>query len=374
MVTFIRIDDSGFIGDRVAAINLLSFGAFSVTAARTHGSLGVESILKLWHWQTGNGVILVGESSDIASGIPALISRSSDVSLASKVNNIVTAVRDREGNLVLASWQTELLEQDLRRMSDSGNQGGPAEFVNIRSVSSPNTTADFVTSIKDASGNLRLIAWKIDDVTGRLTRLGDSKGQGDPVDLVDATVLDNIVISAIRTTSGNLKIISWLISPDGSHIDPVAHSGEQEKGISEITIAGSISSEKTMHGAVVTAVRDGAENLKLIHWLIAPGGTTIERGDDIVEDRQHTISITQYNSSRYVTVSEGHFGGLRLFAFDIDDAGKFHRTGELMNDNRHGPNGHHSIVTNNAATGDLTTVFHHQRSSKQMVVAWKLEE
>jgi hypothetical protein len=292
-------------------ITLKGLGFFSLTAVRDSAGN-----LKLIGWRTGDTVSRLADTQGQAGGV-------SEIAMTRNLNLTVTAVRTDEETLKLISWNDGVTLDSITRLADSGNQAGAASLIAIQPVGSF-SSADLVTACRTAEGTLKLISWNLQSGNGALTRLGDSGDQAGEVGLIALTLIPNGngYVTAVRDSGGNLKLISWGISPDGATITRLADSGNQAGAVGEIAMAGS-----------VTAVRDSGGNLKLISWGISPDGATITRLADSGNQAGAAthITISQFNSSRYVTAVRTAGGSLKLIAFDVDPSGAVTRTGDSGN-------------------------------------------
>src|SRR3954454_13920802 len=89
-----------------------------------------------------------------------------------------------------------------------------------------------VTALRNGSGNLELISWRL-EANGNLTRLGDSCSQAGAVHSVAVISLGgNLIVTAVQTTHsityahGNLKFIAWQISQNGGKITRIGDENQ----------------------------------------------------------------------------------------------------------------------------------------------------
>jgi hypothetical protein len=125
-------------------------------------------------------------------------------------------------------------------------------------------TPDHVfTAVRDGSGNLKVIAWKVGS-DGSLTRQGDASAGGvSQVAMTDWPAGPGVV-TAVRTASGTLKVIAWALHSDGT----VHRRGDADAGaVTEL----SISSPNGFDG-VVTPVVNGSGELEVIAWSLDSNG------------------------------------------------------------------------------------------------------
>lgn len=271
--------------------------------------------LKLINWSTGSpGPVTRDSDSDNQAGAVSAIS------VARNRNRTVTAVRDGSGDLLLISWDDGNGSGPITRLKDTHGHAGAASIVTI--VPGPaKTAADLVTAVRAGNGSLKLISWALDGATGVITRLGDSDDQAGEVSLIAVSVpTPNIVLTAVRAGNGNLKLISWGISEDGRNISRRGDSDDQAGEVSEIAVAG-----------LVTAVRAGNGSLKLISWSMSADGTQIKRLHDSGSQAGEAtcICISRFGEARYVTAVRAGNGSLKLISWDVDpNSGTIQRTGD----------------------------------------------
>ena len=128
-----------------------------------------------------------------------------------------------------------------------------------------------VTALRTGEGNLKLIAWDVSNpVISR--RQGDddeplTDNTAGPIREVsitawepDAFTVGDDVAVAVRTNAGDLKIISWAVLPSGDFTRS-GDSGDLAGAADLVNISWSRISKR-----LVTAIRDGDNNLRLITW------------------------------------------------------------------------------------------------------------
>ena len=119
---------------------------------------------------------------------------------------MITPVRDGAGNLKLINWQISADGATVKRLGDSGSQAGKSGLVSVVSLGN----GQIVTPVRDAAGNLKLIAWQLSADGATIQRLGDSGAQAGKISLLSTTTLANgKIVTAVRDGAGNLKLITW---------------------------------------------------------------------------------------------------------------------------------------------------------------------
>lgn len=248
-----------------------------------------------------------------------------EVAVESAGENVVTAVRDGSGNLKLIGWSVSSAGAIERRGEASA---GAATRI---ALAHPGLTRDLVTALADDAGNLKLIGWDVSQ-GGSITRRGQaSAGAVDRIAMTRSPIGLGVV-TAVRTASGDLKLIVWETQNGAREI---VRRGEASAGaIGDVAIASVVdgrgrgqSSPERFTG-VVTAVRDGAGNLKLIAWEMSPSKQLVRRGDASA-GRVGAVSIATVRVSNLrevlVTAVRDADGNLRVIGWEIDAAGNLTR-------------------------------------------------
>jgi hypothetical protein len=310
--------------------SLLAIGAFNpnetITAVRSNsGNLLVTG------WFTTPDAFAIDPGPD--SGTQA--GEAQGVALALLGRNAITAVRTGSGNLLLINWSVPPALASIDRVSDTGTAAGEASDIAIATISG----TVMVTALRNGSGNLELISWRL-ETDGTIGRLHDSGAQAGEVTVVTiATVDGSNVVTAVRNGSDNLELIGWHVSPVDGTIQRWAHSAEAGT-VTEIAILPFASG--ALASAVVTAVKDGSDNLLLIAWALDAGNGTIDRVADsfgqagTASNIAICSTVTSPSGTPTIIVSMRRgLGNLELIAFVlIADANgiAFLRTGDMTNE------------------------------------------
>ncbi|HEY4271221.1 MAG TPA: hypothetical protein VGM65_04390 [Candidatus Udaeobacter sp.] len=266
-----------------------------------------------------------------------------EVALALLGRRAVTAVRSGSNKLLLISWDAPTGLQSITRLQpERPGEAGEASNIAITAINSTTfVTAPLVTALRDGSGDLLLICWAL-NADGTFTRLGDSNPAGKPkqagaVSLVTITpVGNNIVVTAVRNGSGNLELIAWRISEDYTTIHRLNPVGETAGTVGEIALTTFRDAETGQAGRVVTAVQNGAGDLLLIAWKF--DGTGFQRLGDTstlpVNQRPGTashISISPAGNAAgtFLTTMRRGSGDLELIAFTLDKNGGWIREADF---------------------------------------------
>ncbi|MFN2589068.1 MAG: hypothetical protein ABR613_13260 [Actinomycetota bacterium] len=253
-----------------------------------------------------------GDSGNLAGAI-------SDLAALADGGRVVTAVRTAEGTLKLIQWEIPP-DGKVKRLGDSGSQAGAASSLGIA------RSGRYVVACRTAEGTLKLISW---DVTpaGPITRAGDSGTQAGEASLIKIVALpDGKFVVACRTAEGSLKLISWRLNPDGS-LTRLGDSGSAAGAVSEIAL---LDVSGPGGNFVVTAVRDGSGNLKLISWNVSAAGTIARLGDSGQQAGAATsIRAARTPAGQIVTSVRDGGGNLKLITWQLSaDAKTLSRRGD----------------------------------------------
>jgi hypothetical protein len=124
------------------------------------------------------------------------------------------------------------------------------------------------------------------------------------------------LVTAVRDGHGNLKLIVWHVSADGRHI---RRMGDASAGaISRVALA----TVDSRNGLVTTAVRDGSGNLKLIVWHISADGQQVERLADAFAGAISEVALVALRNNLVVTAVRDGSGNLKLIAWHISSDGQ----------------------------------------------------
>jgi hypothetical protein len=298
--------------------------------------------LKLIAWQVsddpnemvpgGKHIIRKGEAS--AGAI-------SEVSLCNMGNNlVVTAVRDGSGLLKIIAWKISEDGLQIERRADISHDELKITKVNVKKMHDHLMTNHLaITAFRNGAGNLQLIAWEVSMDGNFITRKGEAfAGKVSRVDLVaPPTVpvpLTDSIVTAVRTAGGNLKLITWKVSFDALKIERKSEANAGK--ISEVALHGDYGVDGFTYG-LVTAVRDGSQNLKLISWEVKKSSPNeIERVADASAGEISHVATTRVGGGgtsnlpqRHITAVRDGSGELKLIAWNVSlSSGIIEREGD----------------------------------------------
>jgi hypothetical protein len=245
-----------------------------------------------------------GDSGDLAGEIRDLASIGTDAI-------VVTAVRTSEGTLKLVNWQVGF-NGTYHRIGDSGDQAGETSSLDIALF------GRFVVACRDSNGKLKLISWDV-STAGPITRLKDSGAQPEEADRIKIVSLRfDMFVVAFRAGNGRLTLITWRLNSDGSFTRLKSGSAAEIVGeIDMVEVAASGTDRR-----VVTAVREGGSNLKLIVWRISPDGTLVRLSDSGTQGGEATlIRVVKDQFNHVVTAVRASTGNLKLISWLVSADG-----------------------------------------------------
>jgi hypothetical protein len=222
---------------------------------------------------------------------------------------LVTAVRAGGGTLKLISWQINSAGP-VTRLGDSGDQAGSASSIDIARGNR------YVVACRTQAGDLKLISWTLGP-TGQLTRAGDSGSQAGTASVIRIVALTNTsFVTACRDGDGDLKLISWRLNANGS-LTRLNDTGNAAGSVSDISMVNLPGSRR-----IVTSVRDGDGDLKLIVWDVSTTGAIARRGDsaDLAGDAMLIRSVVDVFGHVVTAVRDGG-GNLKLITWNVSADG-----------------------------------------------------
>jgi hypothetical protein len=243
----------------------------------------------------------------------------SDVQLANIGDGrVVTAVINGSDELELITWQ---VSADGETITRKGKATGPV----CKKVSIVNLGLGMVaTGMRTAADNLKIILWKV-DADGNIKRKKDDEGGGIK-DLRLARVGKEYVAAACQLMDDSFKLIVWHVAASGDigrHGSATAGTVTALAAISEFPVYfAKEGRESETFGPVLTAVRDGSDNLLLINWIISSEGDTVTRGGDASAGKVKGISAGYLPYNQCVTPVVDSDGELRIISWNLSAEGR----------------------------------------------------
>lgn len=221
--------------------------------------------LEMIGWRLAAADFAVARAAD-TSGHPI---EARQVALAVLDQGVVTVIQSGSDRLRLDSWAVSPDLSAITWLHETGTAAGEADLVTATALN-PDL---IVTAVRNGSGKLLLIVWRL-ETDGTLSRLNHEDNQAGEFDEIALAALDlSNVVTAVRNGSGNLQVIGWTIDTNGTVTRWAVDGGAGE--ISAIAVAVLDGDGPTRD--IVTAVRDGSDNLLLIAWRASLDDRTIFR-------------------------------------------------------------------------------------------------
>jgi hypothetical protein len=282
--------------------------------------------------ETAGPVSEVAIAGEACSGyVSPCVRRSLAIEQVSGVGTI-TAVRDASGNLKLITWGVSSSGEIERKLEAS------AGAVTDIAMAHPGFTRDVVTALRDANGNLKLISWDVLSPSGGIVRKGAATAGAVERIAMTRSPRGIGVVTAVRSSNDELKLIAWEVTPSKNFIrrGDAAAGMSSEIAITRIDQGRSAADDETgapgQFVGVVTAVRDGDGNLKLIAWEVTPAMELIRRGEASAGAVHGAVAIAsaRVSTSResLLTAVRTEDGNLKMIAWEINAQGELERKGE----------------------------------------------
>lgn len=255
--TVTRVDDqlAGKIGALAMATTTVGNNR-AVTAVKTQ-----SGTLKVIVWDiaiANNGsasIVRLGEAS--AGAVSAVA-----ISRARNFNGVFVAVRDSQQNLKVIPFQISADGQTVTRRK-SGQAGKIGTAIAVAPLAQ-----GVAAGMRDASGGLRIITWKVagnGNISGP-RRATATAGGISQISLLTAPHGDSNLTSVVRDASGGLRLIGWAVNGNGTNLRRL---GSSRAGAATQISADVVSRSypgKDPRDMVLTSVRAGNGDLKLITW------------------------------------------------------------------------------------------------------------
>ncbi|MFX1342784.1 MAG: hypothetical protein ACFFAL_08795 [Promethearchaeota archaeon] len=244
-----------------------------------------------------------GESSDIKEFATEL------AITKNRENQLLIAIRTKEGRLKLISWQVQR-DGSILTLSDSGEDGPAVTNIDIA------RGQKIITAYSTASNHLQLASWNIkkDRV---IEQVADSAPQSEVVNEIKIAMVSNtIFVTVCRTNEDYLKLISWRLKKDGAfqRLDEATISSQKISEISVQVIA------DCKH--LVTSIGTDMNLLKLYVWNISSKGKIKLLSDSGFQAGKATIIHSDCLGPYIITSGRAGNGRLKLISWQISDDGK----------------------------------------------------
>jgi hypothetical protein len=234
-----------------------------------------------------------------------------DVAIASVSDHVLVAVRQSD----------DVLKMIVYRVTPSGGFTRVADtsagrISALAMTESGNQRA--VTAVRDDAGNLKIIVWEIQFANGAasIVRLGQASAGDISALAISRAGNFNGVFTAVRDSANNLKVIPWKLSADGNTVTRGADGSAGAVG-TQIAVA-------PLAQGVAAAVRDEQGDLRVITWSANSAGDIGARRDTGVAGGISEVSVlgTPHAGSNLTTVVRDADGDLLLIGWAIDADGR----------------------------------------------------
>lgn len=211
-------------------------------------------------------------------------------------DRFVTALIDSDHKLKLISWDLIGLDNIIRREDIEAGIVSDVQVIKGQSD-------DVVVAVKALNGELKLIWYGITPSGAFSRRAEISAGLIMELDLLrtgNLPRLDFSFVTVVRDATSNLKIIAWDLRSTLSGSSIIRRGDVQAGRVSSLS-----SSPAENFRGLYTAVRDNDNNLKIIPWRISSNGMSITRGQDIsAGEINGKISIVAINQGACIAVGD----------------------------------------------------------------------
>ena len=232
----------------IAHLAMTTMGSTKIVTAVRDAS----SNLKLIVWNispSGNSIERLGQAT---AGPIADVA----VTEAKNFSGVITAVRGHTGDLKVIPWRISPDGRTITRGTDAeaGFVGSQISVVGIQQAA--------VVAVRDAQGKLRIIAFELSskgDIVAR--RDTEVAGEISAVDIDTTPQSGSNVVTTVRDASGFLRLIAWSCDPRGNNLRRGSASDAGNVGAFSAVGARSFDTD-----ILLTAMKDGQGELKLIYW------------------------------------------------------------------------------------------------------------
>ena len=291
--TITRGPDSGTQAGAIDEVVMALLGRRAITAVRN----GSGDLLVIpWKLET-DGTLVRSENVNAQAG------KASQIAIAPVSDTmVVTAVRSGSGRLLLIPWRLEPNDKVLR-LNHENPQGYAVSVVTI----APFDDANVVTAVRNGSDQLELTGWRISadgDVVSRWP-IHPTEGLGGDVSEIALAVLPasgpiRDVVTAVRNGSGNLQVIVWRMNLVDLSITRIAESEAGEA--SEIAVCSTVTSPSG-RSTILVSMRNGDGNLEIIAFVLiaqAVGPAALIRTGEISDADVTGTALANLEPGRFI--------------------------------------------------------------------------
>jgi hypothetical protein len=222
--------------------------------------------------------------------------------------HVVTAVRTLTEMKVIA-WRV-YADGSIHRLADASAPGWYPYMLSVIDVTP--TPWGVVTSILNSNNSLEVTGWHVvyDDDEKKWKVIRMSSDGGGFTDIIAATALDydNLLTTTVRTQAGDQKVIAWYVD----------YLGGVERGASAISPGNCtrLESERLGVGTLVTACQDASHTgLKMSLFAVGPYGESVDLYDTAHAGGISALSLARAGDDMVVSAIRTNSGTLKLIAW-----------------------------------------------------------
>lgn len=224
----------------------------------------------------------------------------------------VTALRNGDGNLQLIKWNVSGDGARITRVGEA--HAGP-----VSEVATIVAHYHVLTAVRNAAGQLEVIAWTPDLVREGTSASGESASQ-----IVICPFLHenrpDFFATGHRDSKGDLRVEVWSLSTSGL---PAFLGAASAGAVSEVALA-FLGFGSGARYRFITAVKNGAGELELIQWSASADGGTVQRlGSSTAGSASH-ISLCALGDLLFTSLRNGS-GNLEIISWRAHSNGTIDR-------------------------------------------------
>jgi hypothetical protein len=251
--------------------------------------------------------------------------RAADLSLVTIVtmvrvdaNNVVTAIRTQLGFLMLIGWSVSD-SGEIKQWAPAPATAGLVSDIALVTVGTDGVTTDLVTAVKNGNGNLLLIAWRLSPTEGTIVRLtpdGIEAGTADDISVCMGTTEPNgrpTIVASMRRGSDNLEIITFELLTNGAGGATFVRTGEAENESGTDVTGTSLAGLDP--GRIVSAIQVDNDLQLKTYSLSAIGTTLIKPLAEESAGKASWIAARAFNENEAVTALRNDSGNLELIGW-----------------------------------------------------------
>lgn len=190
----------------------------------------------------------------------------------------MAAYRNGVGALTLTSFRIGPGVDNLGDIIDGHTRSeGPVLALDL--VKLPVEARDYVLAIRGSNGRLKVIPYRLDYVTGTITRQPGDLEDG-PISLLAATrsPSHNGAVVAVRDGNGVLRVIDYVATFSTLELSRPGSAAVGNQQISDVAIT---AIDGTFQGVVTAEVASASNGVTLRSFEVTPGGSVIARDVEV---------------------------------------------------------------------------------------------